>query len=348
MRINGKILAAIAMPVVTAVLVGTLLNASHHTTLPPFNPPATFSPLATQLSARNCIREIPKPFTGVAVGKVSPETVQHFNHLTNSRVGIVEFYNPFPGPFDKWAAERAVALRDVPFIQLNPGKLDPRVLKRISTGADDTKIKNYARSVKNFNYCVIISFGHEMNGWWYRWGAPWNTPRTFIKAWRHVHSIFASIGANNVIWSWDPSHQYGKVVTGKVASPASKWYPGNAYVDWIGIDGYLGMYSNHKNYQKFSGIFEPQISVIMKKAPSKPIFLAETGVAYDHGNDIEQIQGLFRGIKKYGLAGLIWFQLNRKQPWELTDSRKAAAQAYHRGMADFPPHRNVETAANLR
>jgi hypothetical protein len=54
-------------------------------------------------------------------------------------------------------------------------------------------------------------------------------------AWRHIHGIFAAAGAINVIWSWDHSHQYRYRAT-----MASRWYPGNAYVDWVGIDGCLG------------------------------------------------------------------------------------------------------------
>ena len=53
-------------------------------------------------------------------------------------------------------------------------------------------------------------------------------------------TIFAQGRVTNVIWSWDPSHQYQEVTAGQGRAPASKWYPGNKYVDWIGLDGYLG------------------------------------------------------------------------------------------------------------
>ena len=48
-----------------------------------------------------------------------------------------------------------------------------------------------------------------MNGWWYPWGsAGIRRLQDFIAAWRHIHDVFARQRVTNVIWSWDPSHQY--------------------------------------------------------------------------------------------------------------------------------------------
>jgi hypothetical protein len=49
---------------------------------------------------------------------------------------------------------------------------------------------------------VALSFGHEMNGYWYDWGYRDVSPASFIRAWRVIHAVFASAGARNVIWLW--------------------------------------------------------------------------------------------------------------------------------------------------
>ena len=60
-----------------------------------------------------------------------------------------------------------------------------------------------------------------------------NRPGEYVAAWRHVHDIFTSVGANDVTWVWcpnvDPDH--------KMQSLGSL-YPGDAYVDWTCLDGY--------------------------------------------------------------------------------------------------------------
>ncbi|HEX9066464.1 MAG TPA: glycosyl hydrolase [Streptosporangiaceae bacterium] len=334
---NVKILASLAMPVVLAGVLGGILNGTHHTKLPSLNPPPTVAPpLTTQLmKASRCDNTIraSQPFTGVALTKVSPVAVNAFTAATKSKVSIIEFYSSFPAKFDETAAAYAVAQHALPLVQLNPGKYNKLTLRKIANRADDAKIRAYADAVKAFGYCIVISFGHEMNGWWYRWGRPWNTPATFIKAWRHVHDLFVQAGATNVIWSWDPSHQYDQVTPTKIATPASEWYPGNDYVDWIGLDGYLSLDTNGQP-QNFREIFAHQIAYIRSVATGKLLYLAETGVAKESA-EVTQINDLFAGIHQYNLAGLIWFEENRKSPWQLA-GRAAAIEAYRTGVSQYP------------
>jgi len=263
---------------------------------------------------------------------LQPSPVTTYRGITKSPIGILEIYNSFPGKFDGGGALQAVEQGALPLIQLNPGKLKPTIIQDIASGKYDQSIKAYADQVKIFKYCVAISIGHEMNGWWYRWGQKWNTPATFIEAWRRVHQIFAQEGATNVIWSWDPSHQYTEVAAGKVATPASVWYPGAKYVDWIGLDGYLGSDRNG-HPQTFKEIFSFQLNNVRKIAPHKTIYLAETGVA--PGPDaVAQIADLFSGVASSHLAGLVWFDANAKNDYRL-GINSAEDAAYNDGLTGF-------------
>lgn len=80
---------------------------------------------------------------------------------------------------------------------------------------------------------VAISFGHEMNGHWYPWGTKDTTAATFVKAWRHIHDLFQEEGATNVVWVWSPN-----VVNPVPSVKLEPYWPGDAYVDWVGIVGY--------------------------------------------------------------------------------------------------------------
>jgi beta-mannanase len=265
------------------------------------------------------------PFAGIAVNNAIVQHVTAFHKMTGARIRVVEFYNPFPGPFQANEAQQATKLGALPLIQLNPRKI---TMADVVAGRYDGDIKSYARAVKAFGCHVVLSFGHEMNGWWYPWGRPKTQPSVFIAAWRHIHDIFAAEGATNVIWSWDPSHQYAEFKSGKVASLASEWYPGDRYVDWVGLDGYLNPGQN------FKMVFARQLASIASVAPRKPLYLAETGVA-PNPHAIRQMDDLFAGISRNHIRGLIWFDQNAKQTWTLLP-RTARAAEYRKLVASFP------------
>jgi beta-mannanase len=332
----AKILMAVAMPFVVAVAVGALLVNTHHTTIPQLTLPSVPSPVATsspgKLVSRTiaaykkvCHGKIPTPFAGIAVNNDISQRATAFGHMTGARIRVVEFYNPFPGQFQAAEAQQTINLGALPLIQLNPRHAS---MADVVAGRYDADIKNYARAVKAFACHIMLSIGHEMNGWWYPWGLPRTQPSVFIAAWQHIHNIFAAEGATNVIWSWDPSHQYAQFKSGKAASLASEWYPGDRYVDWVGLDGYLNPGQN------FREVFSHQLASIASVAGSKPVYLAETGVA-PNTHEIRQMDDLFAGIKRNHIAGLIWFDQNAKQKWEL--QRRPAAQAeYRKQVARFP------------
>lgn len=71
---------------------------------------------------------------------------------------------------------------------------------------------------------------HEMNGAWFWWGQP--KPATFVRVWRHMFDYFSRIhGLNNLLWIYGPN----------MGDDAVRYYPGDAYVDLVGLD----VYSDH-------------------------------------------------------------------------------------------------------
>jgi mannan endo-1,4-beta-mannosidase len=248
-------------------------------------------------------------FVGVAVKGAIPSSVRSFSAATRAHMALVEFYTPFRigSPFPQQYAAQVVALGSTPFIQWNP-RTPP--LSSIAAGNYDGYVRRYATAVKGFGHNVMLSFGHEMNGSWSRWGSGHATPAQFVAAWRRIHNIFANQHVGNVTWSWDPSH---------VGADPQPWWPGAAYVDRIGIDGYL------RPGDTFADIFAERLAQIRSFA-SKPIFIAETGVAPNPGAP-SQVIGLFNGVNKYHLSGFVWFDVNHLEDW-LLEGRPATISAF--------------------
>ena len=340
----AKILAALAMPVVVVTLVGAVLRLTDHTALPPLKLPATPSAHAAAVSRSRvakpgqihaCEGYIPSRFSGIAVQHSPANTLDDYHKTFGTKPQIVEFYNAFRQPFRAGEAWQAIDEGLVPFIQLNPRGVSE---KQIAKGTWDEHLRNYAAALNAFGCTVILSFGHEMNGWWYPWGRlppprSGTSPAEFIAAWKHIHDVFANNGVNNVIWSWDPSHQYGQAGPGKIATAAGDWYPGPGYVDWIGLDGYLG-YDRNGHAQNFREIFGYQLRDIRSFAPGKPVFLAETGVS--RGPALaSQVAELFSGVTAYHLTGLVWFDAKSSKHDYRLGSYKDVDGAYRQNLTGF-------------
>jgi hypothetical protein len=100
----------------------------------------------------------------------------------------------------------------------------------IASGRYDAQIRARALQLRALPGPVMLRWFAEMDGTANRADA--GSPKTFVAAWRHIHSIFASVGASNVSWVWCPTAF--NFSTGY----AQQFYPGNDFVDWVGADGY--------------------------------------------------------------------------------------------------------------
>jgi hypothetical protein len=199
-------------------------------------------------------------------------------------------------------------------VQLQPAGV---TLASIAAGGSDAYLRSYADAVVAFGHPVILSFGHEMNGTWYPWGDGHTSPATFVAAWRHVVRVFRAAGAANVTWLWTVNSING------AASSLSQWWPGAAWVNWTGIDGYY-----YRATDTFGSVFGSTIADI-RTFSSAPLLIAETAVGTTPDRK-SQISALFAGIRRTRLAGVAWFDEAQHsglyhQDWRLEGDPSALA-----------------------
>ncbi|GAA4963782.1 hypothetical protein GCM10023205_29660 [Yinghuangia aomiensis] len=214
--------------------------------------------------------------------------------------------------------------------EMQRGNQPEYALANIVAGKFDDYITTWANGIKNLGYPVGIRFAHEMNGYWYPWAvqANGNTADQYIQAWRHVHDIFERAGATDVTWVWSPNRDYEN------AAPLKSVYPGDDYVDWIGLSGYYGTKGAEK-YMSFDEIFRPTLRQL-REFTSRPVVITETGaVDFDH-KKASWIQEMFRQLPgDPDIIGVIWYEARkeREADWRIANSPDAAA-AYRQGMED--------------
>jgi mannan endo-1,4-beta-mannosidase len=217
---------------------------------------------------------------------------QRIGRQPNLVVYYSRWLDPFQADFCTSAAEHGATT----LVQLAPRNVS---LASIADGQFDSYLRSYAAAVKAFGRQVILSFGHEMNGPWYSWGYGHTSPKAFVAAWRHIVTVFRAAGASNVIWLWTVN--IFTMRNPSIANPAS-WWPGNSYVNWVGIDGYY-----FTNSQDFAQVFGSTI-VGLRMMTSDPIIIAETG-ALPTDNQSAKVTDLFNGVRSYGLLGFVWYDI---------------------------------------
>ena len=239
--------------------------------------------------------------------------VRKFGAAVRKRPAIVLFYSGIGEHFPAGFAAQAHAHRALPLDQINPTGVS---IAQIAAGRYDAYLRSYADEIRAYRHRVIIGFAHEMNGSWYPWGWTHVSPRTWVRAWRHVVRIFRRRGADNVTWLWTVSRVLSQ-------GPMRSYWPGAGYVNWVGIDGY---YSRRRD--TFRTVFVPALRAV-RQFTDKPVLVSESAIGQRAGQ-ARRIPNLLAGILRHHLRGLVWFDVRQqgglsRQDWRLEGHRRALA-----------------------
>ncbi|WP_440770107.1 glycoside hydrolase family 26 protein [Natronorubrum sp. DTA28] len=164
----------------------------------------------------------------------------------------------------------------------------------------------------------------EMNGDWLPWSVlEAGDAEAFVDAWRYVHGRLMdavdAIGADDprdrVQWLWNPN----ATEHGAVHTEAS--YPGDEYVDWVGIDGYnFGDSPMGDGWQSPDSIFEPMRDRLAALT-DRPLSIPEFGTtsSRDGGHDVqakrEWIDDVFDYVEATDVRMACWFNIDKETDW---------------------------------
>ena len=247
-------------------------------------------------------------------------------------------------PMMTWESLPAKTANDQPWVP-GYGNAD------VTSGAFDAYLTKYAQDLRANGMPMVIRLDHEMNGQWYNWAESknqQNAPGSYVAMWHHVWDVFQANGANDyVIWDWSPSR------IDKLGNPKyqtldymAQYYPGDAYVDWVGMSGYYRTTGEQPTFQNTYGATLAQIRQV---APGKPIVLneigaTETGGSVSEGQKSQWIHSLFDALAdpaNQDVIGFAYFSevattivdgTRTTNDWRL-DSRRDSLQAFVDGIA---------------
>lgn len=216
------------------------------------------------------------------------------------------------GQFNTEAMNATLARGAIPLVRM--GLAEGVTLKSIASGAQDAVIRNWARDAKAWAHPFFLNPWWEMNGAWF----PWGRDSSFVAAWRHFHDLVVAEGASNVTWAWVANN-----IWSDPASDPTPYYPGSAYVDWTGIDGY-NWGRNPVQPDRWltpSQIISPTLERIHKFAPEKPVMIVENASTEIGGNKAAWIRELLSNYLPHHpqIGAYLWFNWRFEKPKGISD-----------------------------
>jgi hypothetical protein len=249
----------------------------------------------------------------------------------------------------------------VPFVRLmarstwRSGGPDPvYTLQRIIDGAFDADLTTWFTAARDASIPMLVEFGTEVNGDWFPWNGRWNGggtttgygdpeladgPERFRDAYRHLVELARGAGASDLTWVF---HVNGDSWPRRAWNTPSAYYPGDDYVDWIGVSIY-GSQRADEYYGSFRRLLDEACPALCSLSVDKPIAVLEWGIAQrpSHGTKAGWIRNALRALRNGRWSRVkavsYWHEDWREADGSVTDLRidssRAALQAYRRGVA---------------
>jgi hypothetical protein len=277
----------------------------------------------------------PKPYSGSnpeiqAVADLETSLGQTFRiHLEYlSWTAISNAYTSGAWPTPELADD--TAYNRTPLISHGCGDTDANVV----LGLDDQIITNTALALKAYGRPVFYRWFWEMNLSPHFGDCNGGTggPSGYIAAWQHIWTVFQQQGATNVTFVFNP---------GIGGGDGSAYYPGDAYVDWVAIDGYVRNGNPDFSQSRIATVFYTAPYVV---SSGKPLMIGETAAPNIATFGAEIQQPYLQSVESEwptsfpGFKAFVWFSaVGPADDWILDDSGGTAEFANMGFSSYFSP-----------
>ncbi len=278
---------------------------------------------------------------------ITPGRIEGVEAASGLRPDMIVFFLQWPsgedrstGEFPFESLEAIAASGAVPCVTWEPMyvKGDREIVishADVLGGRYDGYIERFAEKARSWKKPLLIRFAHEMNLKRYHWGTAENeygpeSPVIYRKMYRHVVDVFRRSGAGNVLWVFCPN---AEAVPNGTHDPSASWnvlsayYPGDDYVDVLGVDGYnwgttrkKDVHGWESHWKSFRQIFEApvaQLKGLTSAASRKPLIVFETATVGTGGNKNEWIRDAMSTAGRSGIDGIVWFQSDKEVDWRI-------------------------------
>jgi hypothetical protein len=221
-------------------------------------------------------------------------------------------------------------------------------LQHILAGRFDPALRAWADATRDANIPILMDFGTEVNDGWGTWNAAWNgADRTdgygdpaypdgaerFRDTYRHLVTLFREEGATNVTWFFhvDSQRQYDWW------NELPLYYPGDAYVDWLGISVYGSLFPSGPILPFAEKLEASWVYTDLTALSRRPAAISEMGVVDDaaHGKAawIRHAFAALRSGRYPRIRAATWWNMGSPPSDTRIDSSAAALSAFRAAVA---------------
>jgi len=170
------------------------------------------------------------------------------------------------------------------------------MLKEVTSGGLDGNIFKIGDWIKNSGKDVYLRIGYEFDN-------PENgyDPQEYIKAYQYIVDKFRALGISNVHFVW---HTIAWTDPNWPPFDPMKWYPGDEYVDWIGI-----------SFFDCDRDAEREAVAELARTKNKPLMIAESSPFNRYSNEekLRWMQIFFEYVDKHNVKFLSYINVNWDQ-----------------------------------
>ncbi len=194
--------------------------------------------------------------------------------------------------------------------------------KGLPQGRYDSYLREFAIHLKRIGKPVFLRFAHEMNGDWYPWSAQKIGGKEYQRIFRYVHEIFDREAVNNVRWVFSINAEDVPVTNRYFVC-----YPGDRYVDYIGLDGYnWGTTQPWSRWRSFHEIFSPVYQDVTRRF-RKPVMISEFSSTSTGGDQARWIADALKQVKQWPeVKAVILFNVDKETDWRFRPDSAAGSQ----------------------
>jgi hypothetical protein len=254
------------------------------------------------------------------------QAIQRVEGQIGRRFAIDHFYYQWTSSFPNSSVAASVAQGRIPLINWKSGSS----WSAIANGSQDATIIARADAIKSFGYPLYLAFHHEPENDLDTYGSP----QEYAAAFRRVVDVFRGRGVTNVGFVWNMMSWSFNPRSGR---DAGAYYPGDAYVDFVGANGYSW-------YPTRAGDEWTLVRDIFRDVNAwsavhgKPWMIVEYGCIEDPaapGRKGDWFRDVLQTVKTWpGLKALIYFDVYKvPYRWD-TDSSTSSMSGYRQLAQD--------------
>lgn len=251
--------------------------------------------------------------------------LNHFQKVIGKKLAVVLSYVHWFDHFPQDEIAAVAANGSIPLLTWEPWVThECGALCALAAGAYESYIKDFLLAAKKWGQPILLRFGHEMNGNWYPWDGAHNgeveAGERYKKAWLYLYNVKQELGANNVSLVWTPNNRN---IPEADWNEIANYYPGDEYVDWVGMDGYNWGYSAWESFDQVFGPIYDRLALLT----DKPIMIGEFSSAEQGGDKAAWITEALASFQaKYPRIKLFcWFNINKERDWRIDSSPSSVA-----------------------